>query len=131
MKQVTSEAAQSQWIDLADLSSLVASTSGADRKIDAIVDAMLAGPKVIHKLTMSQLRDSQWLSDETLEYTRGGAPLRVLLQRRGLKARTWASEDVVTTSVSDISGNSKQATGDDEVTSTLLAVILYETTRQS
>lgn len=123
----TADTSHSQWIDLADLSGLVASMKDPDVKIDAIIDAMLAGPEVVRKLTLADLRDTGWL--ESQPFTKGGPALRVLLQRRGLKARTWASEGGVTTSVSDISGNSKQASGSDEVVSTLLAIILFETTR--
>jgi hypothetical protein len=116
-----------KWIDLADLSSLIASMNKPDEKIDAIIDAMLAGPEVVRKLTIKDLRDAGWI--ESLPFTAGGAPLRVLLQRRGLKARTWENDGIVTTSVSDMSGNSRQANGDNEVVSTLLAIILFETTK--
>jgi hypothetical protein len=123
----TSETSQSQWIDLADLSGLVASMKEPDGKIDAIIDAMLAGPEVVRKLTIAQLRDTGWI--ESLPFTAGGAPIRVLLQRRGLKARTWTADGIVTTAVSDFSGASRQASGHDEIVSTLLAIILFETTR--
>lgn len=124
----TADTSQSQWIDLADLSGLVASMKIPDAKIDAIIDAMLAGPAVVRKLTMADLRDTGWL--ESLPFTKGGSALRVLLQRRGLKSRTWSSDGVFTTSVSDLSGNARQASGHDEIVSTLLAIILFETTRQ-
>ncbi|NTF17241.1 hypothetical protein G6L37_02195 [Agrobacterium rubi] len=124
----TTDTSQNQWIDLADLSGLVASLKAPDTKIDAIIDAMLAGPSVVRKLTMAELRDTGWL--ESQPFTRGGAALRVLLQRRGLKARTWSDDGITTTAVSDLSGNSRQASGHDDVVSTLLAIILFETTRQ-
>jgi hypothetical protein len=123
----TSDTAQSQWIDLADLSGLIASMTEPDPRVDAIVDAMLAGPEVVQKLTLAHLRDTGWI--ESLPFSAGGAPLRVLLQRRGLKARTSTVDGIVTTYVSDMSGASRQASGHDEVVSTLLAIILFETTR--
>lgn len=123
----TTDTSSGQWIDLADLSGLVASLKAPDTKIDAIIDAMLAGPTVVRKLTLSDLRDTGWLDPQP--FTAGGSALRVLLQRRGLKSRTWSADGIVTTSVSDLSGISKQASGHDEIVSTLLAVILFETTR--
>jgi hypothetical protein len=123
----TAETSQSQWIDLADLSGLVASLKAPDTKVDAIIDAMLAGPDVVRRLTLVQLRDTGWI--ESQKFTAGGPALRVLLQRRGLKARTWSADGIVTTSVSDLSGRSRQASGSDEIVSTLLAIILFETTR--
>lgn len=120
----------SQWIDLADLTSIVASLKGADRHVDAIIDAMLAGKSVISTLTLSHLKDSQWLSDESPAYTSGGAPVRVLLQRRGVKSNTYISDGGFTTVVSDpFSGLSRQASAHDETVSSLLALLLLESAR--
>lgn len=120
----------SNWIDLADLTSIVASLKGPDRHVDAIIDAMLAGKSVVKRLTTSHLKDSQWLSDESPAYTSGGSPLRVLLQRRGLKSRSFQAESGVTAVVSDpFTELSRQVTAHDETVSTILALLLIESAR--
>jgi hypothetical protein len=126
------EAPVSDWVDLADLTSLIASMGGPDRAVDLVVDAMLGGVKVLERLTKEDIRNLRWLADESPAYTDGGAPLRVLLQRRGYRSSTTqigGSFHTVLTSSS--TGASKAASGHTEAVSTLLALLLAESTRDS
>lgn len=122
----------SDWVDLADLTSLIASLTGPDRSVDVVVDAMLGGPKVLGRLTKENIQNLRWLADESPSYTAGGAPLRVLLQRRGYRASTTqvgsAFHTVLTCASTSVS---KSASGQTEGVATLLALLLSESTRDS
>jgi hypothetical protein len=122
----------SDWVDLADLTSLIASLTGPDRAVDLVVDAMLGGAKVLERLTKEDIRNLRWLADESPSYTAGGAPLRVLLQRRGYRSSTTQTGGAFHTVLTNSStGASKTASGQTEAVSTLLALLLAESTKDS
>ena len=77
--------ADAAWIDLADLAGLLASAGPVPANADQIVDAMLAGPAVVPRLSVADLRASQWMMSSTPRYLDAGPALRVLMQKRGLR----------------------------------------------
>lgn len=83
---LSQQPAAQAWIDLADLAGLVASDTAGTDGADAIVDAMLGGPSVLRRLSVADLRASQWMASSTPQYLAGGPAIRILLQRRGLRA---------------------------------------------
>lgn len=126
------EAQASDWVDLADLTSLVASLTGPDRTVDLVLDAMLGGTIVLERLTREDIRNMRWLASESPAYTAGGGPLRVLLQRRGYRAATIQSGSAYQTTVTSSStGSSKSASGHTEAVSTLLALLLSLSSKES
>lgn len=126
------EATVSDFVDLADLASLITSLHGPDRAVDLVVDAMLGGVKVLERLTKEDIRNLRWLAEESPTYTSGGAPLRVLLQRRGYRAElapAGVGYQAVLTSAA--TGQSKSASGQSEASAILLALLLAVSTKDS
>ncbi|MDW9479076.1 hypothetical protein GOB57_10410 [Sinorhizobium meliloti] len=72
-------------IDLADLVSLLLSSSVPDRDTDLIVDAMLGGKKPQKVIDEARVRAGFWLREQVPAYTAGNEALATLAHRRGLR----------------------------------------------
>jgi hypothetical protein len=81
-------------IDLADLVSLLLSSTAPDRDTDLLVDAMLGGKNPQKVIDEARVRAGFWLREQVPAYTAGNEAIATLAHRRGLRVETHFDGDV-------------------------------------
>lgn len=75
-------------MDLADLVSLLLSSTSPDRDVDLIVDTMLGGKTPVYVIDTAKVRVGFWLRDQVPAFTAGNEALLTLAHRRGYRVET-------------------------------------------